>query len=225
MFKASKTPITCIDLESKTRYDSPIVVNQLSQDFFHKCYICGSKIETDFRVEHFVPHLEDESKKYDWNNLFLACDYCNNIKSSTFNNNGKNIIDSTQLDPVLFIEHKIDYPDSHIQFSIINNTIESINSIELLKKIYISKENETAAYVIKREALIKGLRRSLNQLTNLLYEIIEENMETEHYRYLKYKISSELHISNQFYEFKRTFILNNELFSIFVIEKLGISLA
>lgn len=224
MFKASKTPITCLDLESKTRYDSPVVVDQLSRDFFHKCYICGSKIETDFRVEHFVPHLEDEGKKYDWNNLFLACDYCNSIKSSTFNNNGKNIINSTQFDPVLFIEHKIDYPDSHIRFSIIIDSVESVNSIELLKKIYISKENESAAYVMKREALIKKLSRSLNVLTNHLYEIIEENTETSNYEFLKHKISSELHISNQFYEFKRTFILNNELFSRFVIEKLGISL-
>lgn len=224
MFKAQKSPIICPDLEAKIKYDSAIVINQLRIDFYDKCYICGDKIAKDLRVEHFVPHMNDEDKKYDWGNLFLSCDYCNNIKSNTFNTDGRHILNSTIVNPLKYIQHTINYPDNHIEFIKIEDTKESINSIELLEKIYIGKDNQSAAYIYKKETLILRLRASLLTIINLLEEIVNLRSDDGHFEYLKSKIGSELGIHSEFYEFKKTFIDCNHHYSNYLRNVLCISI-
>ncbi|HEE5794699.1 TPA: HNH endonuclease [Acinetobacter baumannii] len=82
MFKVSKSPRPT-DWTTKD-YKDPTVISQLKKDFHAKCYICEQKHFPNLNVEHFIPHLDDESLKLDWNNLYYACSRCNSIKNKYY---------------------------------------------------------------------------------------------------------------------------------------------
>lgn len=65
-------------------YKDPVVVRLLKKDFHGKCYICEQKHFPNLNVEHFIPHLDDETLKLDWNNLYYACSRCNSIKNKYY---------------------------------------------------------------------------------------------------------------------------------------------
>ena len=82
MFKVSKSSRPT-DWTTKD-YRDPVVVKQLKKDFYGKCYICEQKHFPNLNVEHFIPHLDDETLKLDWNNLYYACSRCNSIKNKYY---------------------------------------------------------------------------------------------------------------------------------------------
>jgi hypothetical protein len=82
MFKVSKSTRPT-DWTTKD-YKDPAVVQQLKKDFHGKCYICEQKHFPNLNVEHFITHLNDETLKLDWNNLYYACSRCNSIKNKYY---------------------------------------------------------------------------------------------------------------------------------------------
>jgi hypothetical protein len=73
-------------LSITSTYNTPEIVKKLAEDFHNKCYICEEKAPKDINIEHFIAHNGDDILKLDWNNLFLSCIHCNNIKSNNYNN-------------------------------------------------------------------------------------------------------------------------------------------
>lgn len=67
-------------------YKTPKVLDQIKEDFKNKCYICEMKNPPVINVEHFIPHKDDHTLKFQWDNLFYACGHCNNIKLAKYNN-------------------------------------------------------------------------------------------------------------------------------------------
>ena len=65
------------------RYDKPDVIERLKKDFHNKCYICEMKELQDPNVEHLLPHKNGKypERKFDWENLFWSCAYCNSVKN------------------------------------------------------------------------------------------------------------------------------------------------
>lgn len=84
MFKVAKSARPT-DWTTKN-YRDPVVVRALRKDFYGKCYICEQKHFPNLNVEHFIPHLDDEALKLDWNNLYFACSRCNSIKNKYYDN-------------------------------------------------------------------------------------------------------------------------------------------
>ena len=84
MFKVSKSARPT-NWNTKDYKDS-VVVKQLQKDFHAKCYICEQKYFPNLNVEHFIPHLDNETLKLDWNNLYYACSRCNSIKNKYYDN-------------------------------------------------------------------------------------------------------------------------------------------
>jgi hypothetical protein len=87
-------------LDKKQNYKCGEVVDLLEEEFMGKCYLC----ETDqfsVNVEHFIPHKRNKKLKFDWNNLFYACEHCNNLKGET------QILDCTN--PAHDVENRIYY--------------------------------------------------------------------------------------------------------------------
>lgn len=72
-------------LKRNGKYNKDDVVKQLVEDFCGKCYICEDK-SSSLNVEHFIPHKGNNNLKFDWNNLFLSCSHCNNVKLDKFDN-------------------------------------------------------------------------------------------------------------------------------------------
>lgn len=85
MFNAVRTLEVPASLAAQRKYDGNDVYVALCSIFFDKCYICETKEPHDINVEHFHPHEGDVHKKFDWDNLYLACSRCNNIKLAGFN--------------------------------------------------------------------------------------------------------------------------------------------
>ena len=73
------------DAKAKDKgYNTPEVNAALKEMFRGKCYICENKSIQSYQIEHLKPHKGDLDLKYDWNNLFLACTHCNNIKNAKY---------------------------------------------------------------------------------------------------------------------------------------------
>ncbi|NCE92259.1 HNH endonuclease [Pseudomonas sp. L13] len=103
MFNAIRISQPPKSLAAKQKYDGDDVYSALCKIFFDKCYICETKEPHDINVEHFHPHKGNENKKFEWNNLYLACSRCNNIKLAEFDD----IIDccDTNFDVFRAIRH------------------------------------------------------------------------------------------------------------------------
>ncbi|MGB0922653.1 MAG: HNH endonuclease [Pseudoalteromonas shioyasakiensis] len=85
MFNAVRNEPAPTSLAGKRKYDSKDVWDALKKVFHKKCYICETSAPSEINVEHFVPHEGNEVLKYDWNNLYLSCGRCNNIKLAKYN--------------------------------------------------------------------------------------------------------------------------------------------
>jgi len=70
-------------------YRTSKILTALGELCLNKCYLCETKFDNpqNMDVEHFVPYKDDnDPMKYEWTNLFLACNNCNNYKK-TFSDN------------------------------------------------------------------------------------------------------------------------------------------
>jgi 5-methylcytosine-specific restriction endonuclease McrA len=95
MVKLTKSPLPDgVTITSPDDYRSGIVFETLINDCRHKCYICEDN-PTSINVEHIVPHKSDPALKYDWDNLFIACGHCNNIKGERYSD----VINPALTDP------------------------------------------------------------------------------------------------------------------------------
>lgn len=87
-------------LDNQLSYKCGEVVGLLEEEFLGKCYLC----ETDqfsINVEHFIPHGRRPEYKYNWHNLYYACDHCNSLKGQ------QHILDCT--DPQHDVENRLVY--------------------------------------------------------------------------------------------------------------------
>lgn len=85
MFNVTRTPNPPESLAERRTWTGADVIDALRRIFHDKCYICETKEPLSLNVEHFEAHEGDDTKKFDWNNLFYACGRCNNIKRHLFN--------------------------------------------------------------------------------------------------------------------------------------------
>ncbi|RKG53915.1 hypothetical protein D7V64_05765 [Acinetobacter cumulans] len=67
-----------------SRYSDPEIKKQLIAETNGKCAYCESKLLHIHHgdIEHIVPKSLDQSKRYEWKNLTLACEICNQNKTN-----------------------------------------------------------------------------------------------------------------------------------------------
>ncbi len=55
-------------------YRNSDVLEEFDKCFFSKCYLTEEKFANSYKmdIDHFIPKSEDESKRYEWSNLFPA---------------------------------------------------------------------------------------------------------------------------------------------------------
>ena len=169
MFKVSKSARPT-DWTTKD-YKDPVVVKQLKKDFYGKCYICEQKHFPNLNVEHFIPHLDDETLKLDWNNLYYACSRCNSIKNKYYDD----MLDCCNEDHLVEEWIKVYYrmPDEDIE---VVNTCprdhsfyeKSENSKELIAKCF-NNENSGIQEVSKED-----LREKIIEVHNEFLDLRRE---------------------------------------------------
>lgn len=184
--------------------NTPEVNIALKEMFCGKCYICENKQITSYQIEHLIPHRGNEELKYDWNNLFLACAHCNNIKLDRFDP----IIDCTKENVENLIAlRKVGYfgTDEKLIFEMLDQRIETQNTVKLLQEVYYGSTPQK-----KMEATI--LRRILRKELSEFKEYVREYKEAEDAEKedLKCLLRQQLGDSSSFAAFKRWLIRDNK---------------
>jgi len=134
MVRLRKSSPPSAEIKSASDYRKGEVIMTLAKDCHNKCYICEDK-PTTINVEHIVPHRNDPALKFDWNNLFIACGHCNNIKLAKYDD----ILDPTKCDPeehiALSVEIMSDITDK-VSVESLTNDACALVTVELLGLVY-----------------------------------------------------------------------------------------
>lgn len=166
MFNVVRGKLAPDSLKSRRKYDSQDVYDALNEIFFYKCYLCETKEPHDVNVEHFSAHMGDLNKKYDWNNLYLVCSRCNNIKGAHYNN----LLNCCDVHEDVFkaIKHlpPITPYAKSVQIVAMRDDEKSRETVELLEKIYNSE------HTANKRVSGSFLRRKVFDQYNLLLDQI-----------------------------------------------------
>ncbi len=204
-------------------YKEPDVINQLQKDFKNKCYICETKDIEAINIEHFAPHKNiNLIRKFQWANLFWACNHCNHIKSDR--------------EPLLNCTVKSDGVDRKIRYflddNLINNkvviealdgSIETQNSVQLLIDID-NGTNHKSLHKIQAKSQRNRLYDEMSDFTSLVLKYFGSEDEEKQGDYQR-EIIKQLSNKSAFTAFKRWFIKDNPKyktqFEHYIIDKQG----
>ena len=158
-------------------------------------------VHTSPNVEHRIAHKGDPILKYDWNNLYLSCGYCNNIKLDRYDG----IIDPIQVDPEEFIELSHDIDDKMRRMVIIRK-IKGYGDVDtaicLLNEVYNEPKPE-----IKKLACSMLKKKLFAELAN--FRQMLEEYQTNPSEAAKMVIEDELSDKSLFVAFKRNMAHNS----------------
>jgi len=183
-------------------HNTPEIIERLEQDFKNKCYICEEKEPKDINVEHFVAHQGDDSLRLDWNNLFLSCTHCNNIKSNDYNNLLNCTVAADSVDTALHY-YCNPMPKEYPEFKILIPSDKANQTKELLEKCFNGEH--TGQKKLESSNLRNLLLKEIRKFQELLFDYEEDNDE-----YYLVKIKCELSNKSAFTAFKRWMIRDNE---------------
>lgn len=117
---------------AQSGYTCEAVKQALIQDGDQKCFICERYRDTDLQVEHLKSRTNHPELENDWDNLYIACDYCNKRKSSSHDD----MLHPDKCDVEELIDHRVDLMGEMAQFSSAQTTVDVQSTIRLLSKVY-----------------------------------------------------------------------------------------
>ncbi|HHA1365912.1 TPA: HNH endonuclease [Enterobacter hormaechei subsp. xiangfangensis] len=171
MFKVNRTYPAPISLSKMVNYDGADVHEALQSCFFSKCYICETKSPLDINIEHFKPKGNDNKKTYDWDNLYLSCSRCNNIKLSKYDN----LLDCCKekvWDRIKLLPGYSSRPKKVTVEALFDDEKTKITA-ELLDKVYNSD------HTISKRLTSAALRSQITKATQKLIKNINEYYEED----------------------------------------------
>ena len=203
MIQLQKTTIAPDSLTTKKRYDGEDVKALLAKDQYNKCYICERQRTTDFHIEHLHSQKNYPDERYNWENLFFACSYCNGRKSDKFDG----IVNPTKEAIEEKIVQKLNYRDNKADF-ITNDTSETIQqSIKLLNRIFNGKQSNL------RDFNEKAFFRDFSTRMSVFEQAINDYLSSPTPE-TKQVIREHLSIREEFLGFKYWVIKNNPALSV-----------
>lgn len=175
MVKVERTPTPPASLAIEKQkafgsYTQSDVMEQLSQDFYNKCYLCEIRPPHGIEVEHLRPHGGDKERKFDWNNLFLACKHCNSMKNQDKYHDM--ILDCCETEPESVLDYQL--VDGHVCVTPSGQapTEKAILTADLLTACF---EHMNTGI---REMECKIRKDELSTTMNSLYKQLEEYQKT-----------------------------------------------
>lgn len=116
-------------------YNTDEVCKQLLRDQHDKCYLCERHLTTDYQVEHLKSKANHGDSIQMWENLFVACGYCNNKKADKYDD----ILEPTSHNIEVLIKHFTDFANQKVIFSSDDTSSEVLSTIQLLKLLFNGK--------------------------------------------------------------------------------------
>lgn len=194
-------------MEAKVKngtYNTPQVNAALFEMFHRKCYICENKQITSYHIEHLVPHRKNIDLKYDWNNLFLSCAHCNNIKLGKY----EPMLDCTKENVeelIAFRKRGYFGTEEEFVFEALDQRTETLNTAGLLREVYYGSTEQKK---MEAKILRKILRKELWEFKEFVRDYQEA--EEEEKEDLKCLLKQQLSDSSPFAAFKRWLIRDNK---------------
>lgn len=185
--------------KSNGSYSEPDVVSRLCSDFHDKYYICELKGLQDPQIEHRLPHFNGKypERKFDWNNLFLSCGHCNNIKNQRKYDGG--IIDCCKDDPEKLICFQFRNEDVFV-FARDEDNVQAVLTAQLVMEVFHRKN--TGMRIYKSEMRRSELMKEMNKL----YAALEEMEENPDSQFTLRKTKALLRRESGFAAFKRCYV-------------------
>lgn len=172
MFNVTRTQPAPVSLADRRSYSDVDVITELRKIFFDKCYICETKDPLSLNVEHFDAHLNNDQKKYDWENLFFACARCNNIKRHNFNDL-LNCTDPT-VNAFRAIKHlpPVTPFSKEVRIEATSEDEKSIRTAELIRKVFNDDNtgNKIVTGVYLRKRVFSQYSRLLSHINKYIHE-------------------------------------------------------
>lgn len=154
-----------------SRYRHPEIKAAVIAETHGKCAYCESKLRHIHHgdIEHIFPKSLDEKMRFQWSNLTLACEICNQNKSNK-DPNFEYIIDPYKIDPeehILFVG-AFTYSKS-IPQGLNTKTILDLNRVELVER----RQEKLDQIMQSFEIVLHG---NLPDITKkIIFENIKEN--------------------------------------------------
>ena len=178
MVQLNKTPLPSdITIKSEVDYRSKPVYELLINDCYNKCYLCEDG-SMPLDVEHLIPHGGDAALKYDWNNLLVACEYCNNTKNrKEFAQIINCIVDNPEdYLKITLIPKDGGLQDQYVEVVAITNNKTAIVTKNLLDLIYNGDNTPRRCFYSPK--LRKKVLEEHNRFTKLLADYLIEPNQT-----------------------------------------------
>ena len=190
-----------VDIKCKNDYQTGPVFQLLLKDCYGKCYIC-EHIPIPPVVEHLIAHKDRPDLKYMWNNMFLACSYCNTVKNKRAFDSG--VINPVEVDPEDFISLELSYElKEKVVVSVIDasdNNMLADKTVELLDMVYNNTSNRDNQKV-SSATLKNKLSRQLRD-----FYLLVNNYKTERNSGDYHIIMDEISRKSEFAAFKRMIV-------------------
>jgi len=197
MIRICKTADRPQTLDKSYRADE--VCKQLLRDQNDKCYLCERHLTTDYQVEHFKSQANSEGLKQAWENLFVACGYCNSRKSDKYDD----ILDPTCCDIEAVIEHSNDFAKQKALFNSDDTAPETLSTIQLLNVLF----NGRLPYRnVREQRFYEEFLQKMNVFSNAVDHYMSGKKE-EFYPVIK----EQLDIRSEYLGFKYAIVHGNKL--------------
>lgn len=197
MIRIEKSEQVPTSLTTTKAYDGEDVKQQLIRDQYQKCYLCERIVHTDFQIEHLRSQEHNAEYRQHWNNLFLACGYCNGKKLSLYDD----IVDPTKIDVEFVIKQEIDFASKKAVFTTSCESHEINRTIQLLQKIH---NGQSFGRKVREELFFEQIISTVNDFMQLVKLYIDNpTSETES------AVRSSLSITKPALGFKYWIVKNN----------------
>jgi uncharacterized protein (TIGR02646 family) len=191
---------------SSGTYNDELIIEALKKEFYSKCYICEDDMSTSINIEHFKPHKGDKDLKFNWNNLYLACSHCNNIKLAKYDNILDCMSDKEDVERTMKYLAST-FPKRYVTIEVIDSSEKVRDTAELLTKAY---NGTTPQKRLESEKLRKKIQQEMIRFQRLLNEYYFDACDDEDKKEVKQKIKRALSKNSPFAAFKRWVILEEE---------------
>lgn len=155
----AKIAIASLEKEKQKKngnYNASEIFDAINEIFHGKCYLCEQR--GFYQVEHLIPHKGNKDLEFEWNNLFLACPHCNNIKRDKYTP----ILDCTKVavdKKIAFRRHSEPFMPDKLEITALEDDVETRNTVALLNEVYYGS---TAQKIEEAKIIRKQLSKELN---------------------------------------------------------------
>lgn len=199
MIRTKKSGIPPQTLAEKG-YSDDEVKRRLLSDQHDKCYLCERKLTTDYEVEHLHSQGHYELLINDWDNLYIACNYCNDRKKDKYDQ----ILNPDKNDIECLIRHIFLPRENKFRFDIVDQTVtdEETLTVDLLSRLF----NGGKIRNLKEQRFYDTFLYKFNVFSQLVDDYLSNKTDKS-----REMLESQLSIDSEYLGFKYTIIKQNAL--------------